>query len=301
MAQRASKLCTLDEAAALVPDGARVAFGGFAVYQKPMAMVHALVRAGVRDLTVVGVAGSLEVDLLAGAGCLKRVETSYVGLERHGLAPNYRRAVQAGAVRAVHYPEMVSWDRFRADAEGLAFWPVSYLGGSDIVRKNPDIKPFPDPVTGGTLYAVPAASPDWAIVHACAADRYGNVLMQPRHLLPQSLDVAISRSTRNLIVTVERVVPAGEVMARAHLVQIPAFRTRAVVHAPHGSHPTPTLGATRADAAFFARYVRGAADAGSFAAFLDRYVLGTGGHEGYLDRVGRERLRALVREGALDQ
>ena len=83
---RRSKLASLTEAAALVEDGMRVALGGFAIYQHPMALVRELIRQGRRDLTVVGVANGIEVDMLAGAGCLGRVETSYVGLEKYGLA-----------------------------------------------------------------------------------------------------------------------------------------------------------------------------------------------------------------------
>ena len=40
---RASKVKSLSEAAALVPDGARVAFGGQSVYQHPMAFVRELI------------------------------------------------------------------------------------------------------------------------------------------------------------------------------------------------------------------------------------------------------------------
>jgi len=96
MPSRQVKVCSLTEAVQAVPDGSRIALGGFAVYQHPMAFVHELIRAGRRKLTVVGVANGNEVDMLVGAGCLARIETSYVGLEKYGLAKNFRRAVEAG-------------------------------------------------------------------------------------------------------------------------------------------------------------------------------------------------------------
>ena len=92
MPQMKEKLCTLSEAAAMVPDGARIALGGFAMHNHPMAFVHALIRRGARDLTSVGHVNSVELDMLVGAGCVKRVETSYVGLEEFGLASAFRRA-----------------------------------------------------------------------------------------------------------------------------------------------------------------------------------------------------------------
>lgn len=293
MAERTSKLCSLRQAADLIRDGDRVAFGGFAIYQKPMALVHEIIRAGKKGLTVVGSVNSVDVDMLAGAGCVRTVETSYVGLEKFGLAMNYRRAVQDGTVAAVHYPEILAWDRFRADAEGLEFWPAAYLGGSDIVNLNPAIRRFENPMNGKPMYAIPAAAPDVAVVHVPAADIYGNVRIQPRHLLPQSMDIAVSRATRNVIVTAERIIPTAEIREAPHLNVIPAFRVRAVVHAPHGSHPTPVLSVMRMDDAFFREYAEASATPGRFGAFLDRYVRGVDGHEGYLDAVGRARLDAL--------
>ncbi|MBI3992131.1 MAG: CoA transferase subunit A, partial [Candidatus Lambdaproteobacteria bacterium] len=283
----------LAEAAGMVRDGMRVALGGFAVYQHPMAFVRELIRQGRRDLTIVGVANGIELDLLAGAGCLRRVETSYVGLEKFGLAQNFRRLVERGALEVVDYPEMIAWDRFRANQENLTFWPALFLGGTDIVRRNADIKEFPCPLTGRTIAAIPPADPDVVVLHAIAGDRYGNVLVPARHALPQSLDVTLSRACERLIVTVERVVEPGYIEARAHLNQVPAFRTSAIVEVPWGAHPTPVHGATLTDEAHFAAYVEASASDESFRAYLDEYVLAPADHMAYLERIGTPRLLAL--------
>ena len=151
----------MEQAGALVKDGDRIAFGGFAIYQRPMAFVHELIRQGKKDLTVIGAVNALEADMLAGAGCMSGIETSYVGLEKFGIAPNFRRRVQDGQIKVVEYPELLSWDRFKADQEGLPFWTADYLGGSDIVNRNQEIKPFSCPITGKQLWAVPAESAVW--------------------------------------------------------------------------------------------------------------------------------------------
>ena len=293
MAHRTSKLTTLAEAARLVQDGMRVALGGFAVYQHPMAFVRELIRQGRRDLTIVGVANGVELDLLAGAGCLRRVETSYVGLEKFGLAQNFRRLVERGALEVVDYPELIAWDRFRANQENLTFWPALFLGGTDILRRNPDIKEFPCPLTGRTIAAIPPADADVVILHAIAGDQYGNVLVPARHVLPQSLDVTLSRSCDLLIVTVERVVDSAYITARAHLNQVPAFRTTAIVEVPWGAHPTPVHGATLTDEAHFAAYVEASASDEAFRAYLDEYVLGPADHRAYLELIGMQRLLEL--------
>lgn len=293
MKRRTEKLCDLKEAAAYIKDGMRIAFGGFVLYQKPMALVHELIRAGRKDLTIVGSANSIDVDMLVGAGALSRIETSYVGLEKFGLAKNFRRAMEQGRLKTVYYPELVSWDRFRASREGLAFWPVNSLGGSDIVNKNPDIVPFPCPITGRPLWAVPAANIDVGIIHAHAADKYGNVQIQERHMVPQGFNLAVAGACKTLIVLAEKIVSNEEIRKHAQYTAIPAFKTTCVVHVPFGSHPTPTLSVTRMDNAFFNLYVKASETDESFRQFLDRYVYGVGSFDEYLDAVGRDQVEAL--------
>jgi glutaconate CoA-transferase subunit A len=299
LASRTSKLVSLSEAAQIVRDGARIAVGGFAIYQHPMAFVRELLRQGRKDLTVVGVANGIEVDLLAGAGGLSVIETSYVGLENYGLARNFRRAVEQGRLKVVDYPELTSWDRFRASQENLTFWPVGFLGGSDIVRHNSAIKAFACPLTGRRLFAVPPADPEVVVICAAAGDRYGNVLVPARRLIPQSLDITLARSCDTVIVTVEKLVETAFIRRHAHLNQIPSYRTTCIVEVPWGAHPTPVLGVSRTDHEHFLAYTEASGSQESFAAYLDTYVYGPRDHMDYLERVGLERLVHLREQDAL--
>jgi glutaconate CoA-transferase, subunit A len=288
-----SKLKSLEDAAAMVPDGARVAFGGFAVYQKPMGFIRELVRQGRKNLTVVGSAQSYDVDLLAAGECLACVETSYVGLEKHGLARHYRRAVESGALKVVDYPEMVSWDRFRASQEGLAFWPVPFLGGNDIVKYNQAIKPFDCPITGHPMHAVPAADVDVVVIHALAADERGNVVFPARRLLPQSNDVLMGRSADKVVVTVEKIVSNAFIRKHSRLVELPSYKVSAVVELPYGAHPTPALGAYHADEKHYGEYVSASETAEGTAAYLRKFVHLSGGNDAYLETVGAAQLARL--------
>lgn len=288
-----SKRVTLADAAALVPDGTRLAIGGFAVYQRPMAFVRELVRQHRRNLTVVGSANSWDVDMLVGAGCLRAVETSYVGLEAHGLARNFRRAVETGALKVVDYPELVSFDRFRANQEGLQFWPVTFLGGNDVVTYNPDIKEFACPISGRPMHAVPAANASVAVIHALAADEQGNVVFPARRLFPQNCDVLLARACDTVIVTTEKIVSKAFIRRHARLVEVPAYRTSAVVEVPYGAHPTPALGRYLPDEVHLSDYVSASETTESFARFLEQYVHGPADHFAYLDMIGAERLAGL--------
>ncbi|WP_413725301.1 CoA transferase subunit A [Sodalis sp. RH16] len=286
---RTSKLTSLNVAAKMVSDGQRIALGGFAVYQRPMAFAGELVRQGRRKLTLVGVVNSIEADLLIGAGAVSRIETSYVGLEKYGQARNFRRAVENGVLEAVDYPELLAWDRFRASQEGLPFWPCAFLGGSGVVKYNPDIIPFTCPVTSAMLWAVPPAAPDVVIVHAPMGDEYGNVAFNHPRMLPQSVDITLTRACDTVIVTVEKIVTAREIKQRPHLVEIPAFRTTHIVEAPFGAYPTAMTGLYDCDDAAFADYAKASASAGHFAAWLAQTVKAPAGPAAWPERFGMVR------------
>ena len=95
-----SKLVSLAEAAALVTDGASVAFGGSLLHRAPSAFTRELARQRRRDLTFIKPSAAYDVDLLCAAGCLDTVYAGIVAMEGGwGLAPSYRRAVESGQVR----------------------------------------------------------------------------------------------------------------------------------------------------------------------------------------------------------
>lgn len=296
MAERKAKLCDVKTAVSQIYDGARIAFGGFAVYNKPMALVHEMIRAKKRHLTIVGVANSIDVDMLVGAGCVDRVETSYMGLEKFGLCLNFRRAVQEGKIKMVHYPELISWDRFRASQDGLSFWPTYILGGNDVVKYNDEIVPFSDPITGKPMWAVPAASPDFSLVHMWRGDKWGNMQTQQRRLNPQSVDMIVSRACKKVIATVGKLVDTQEIMKCPQMTTIPSFRTLSVSHVPHGSHPTMNLDIDGTDEIHLAEYAKASVSDESFQKYLDKYVYGVRDHEEYLDLIGREQIKALEME-----
>lgn len=296
MAERTSKLCTLSELVSRIPDGSRVAFGGFAVYQKPMSAVRELIRQGKKHLTIVGTVHSLDVDMLVGAGCVDRVETSYVGLERYGLAPNFRRAVQEGRIELVSYPEMLAWDRFRADREGWPFWPCYSLGGNDAILGNPDIKEYTCPVTGRRAWALPAAKPDVVVIHGYQGDKYGNVRLQGHSMLPQAMDVEMARSCSTVLVTLEELIDNAEIRKTPELTQIPAMRVSGVTPVVHGSHPLSTLLKCREDEAHMRLYAEAAKTPEGFREYLDRYVYSTADEQQYRQVIGEEQLAGLEEE-----
>ncbi|MFC0531425.1 CoA transferase subunit A [Phytohabitans kaempferiae] len=290
---RTSKLVSLREAAALVPDRCRIAFGGQSVYQHPMAFVRELARQRRRELTVIGVLNGPELDLLVGAGAVAVVETSYVGLEQFGLAPNYRRAVEAGRLKVHDYSEVVAFDRFRASEAGWTFLPVYSLAGSDVMTGNTNAREMTCPFTGTPLQVVPAANVDVVVVHVGLADEYGNVLAPASRLVPQTFDGVMARASDRVIVTAERIVSNQFVRQHADLTVISGLRVEAVAHAPRGAHPCHSLGFYQLDVDHFERYLAASRSAEDFHAYLETYVYGPADNDAYLDLTPASRWATL--------
>ena len=81
----------VNELAHRIPDGATVAFLGGP--GSPIAIVQALIRRRARNLHLITVpTGDMAADLLIGAGCVARVETSGISLGEFGPDEMGRRA-----------------------------------------------------------------------------------------------------------------------------------------------------------------------------------------------------------------
>ena len=293
VSRRQSKLVSLPEAAALVADGTRITIGGFSLNNRPMALVRELIRSRRSGFTVIEPVCGHEVELLVGAGAVSRIEASYVGLERFGLARRTRGAIERGVVEMVDYGEVMMFDRFRATEDNWSFLPVNYLAGNSILEANPSIRAFTCPLTGVQLHAVPPADPDVTIIHVRVADAFGNAIIDD-HTFAQGLDLLLSRSAKTLILTAEQVVPTEELTRIPRRVQIPSFLVTAVVHAPWGAHPGPMLGMYGTDENHFERLVNAGESETSFSDYLDDFIFSLQDHSSYLAKIGESSLAALV-------
>lgn len=92
-----SKLCSIEDLAARVPDGASLGLGGVFLHRGPFALVRELARRGARDLEIVKPSPGYDLDLLCRAGAVRRVRAGIVAMEGNfGLAKWYRKAIESG-------------------------------------------------------------------------------------------------------------------------------------------------------------------------------------------------------------
>jgi glutaconate CoA-transferase, subunit A len=280
----ADKRASLDEVAAHVRDGDCVGVGGGLSSREPMAVLRALVRHGRRGLRVVGSAHGIDIDLLCGGGAVSASAESYVGFEQDfGMAPNYRRAFDGGAVRIDDGCCYTMVQQLRAASSGLPFLPVRSVRGTDFEKLHPEFKKMQCPFTGEELLLVPALAPDVAILHAQYGDAHGNL----RIAGPPVADLLLARAAKKVIATVENIVTSEELIALGGA-DVPYFYVAALAEVPFGAHPTACYPFYAYDRPHTAAYFA-AASAGADA-FKERYlipfVLGCPDHGTYLERVG---------------
>ena len=296
MSGRKQKLRSLSEAVALIRDGDMVAIGGHTTRRHPMALVREIARQGRRGLHLIGWNNGIDMDLLIGAGCAATIETSYVGIGSFGLARNYRRAAEGGAIRVIEHSETTAMDRFRAASIGLPFFPSKTGLGTDLLAANEALTPIVDPFTGEPWVAVRAVRPDVAIIHAHTADVWGNVQLDAERWHDNSPDVMIARSARIAIVSVEQIVSDEFVTSRPIDTILPRADVTCVVEAPYGAHPCCCDARYDYDLESLGEYYDATREAAGFAAWLDRWVHGPADHWAYLDQVGARRAMQISRK-----
>ena len=188
----------LDALAALVPDGASLALPPDNSLP-PSALARALVRAGKRNLNLIGVPVSgYASDLLIGAGCVVSIQTSGVTLGEAGMAPRFTAALAAGTIRVIDATCPAMHTMLQATEKGVPFMPLRGVIGSDILAHRPDWKVIDNPFADGgdPIVLLPALSPDVAIFHAAMADADGNVYVGRRRELATIAHLSLSQFER---------------------------------------------------------------------------------------------------------
>ncbi len=288
-----SKLMSLEDAAALVPSGSSLTLSGAILPLQPMAFIYALLRRRVRDLSVMLFVGGNGIDLLVGAGAVRRLTTAYAGLGPFGAALNVRRAVETGRLELEDMSESALMARFKAAGSGVPFLPTKALLGTSMAERSKNLVEMTCPFTGERVHLARAADTQFTVIHAHAGDSYGNI----QHPLDRNTDEVhqmLAKAAKTLIVTVERIIPTEAVMQHPTLTWIPHHWVTAVVEAPFGGHPGSVDGLYCEDERHLRVYADASRSEAGFQAYLEEYVYGVRSHWEYLDKVGGlARLTAL--------
>jgi len=193
------KTIALEQAAALVPDGATVMIGGFMGVGTPERLIDELVRRATGGLTVIAndtAMPGVGIGKLIRAGLVRRAVVSHIGLN-----PETQQQMIAGKTDVDLVPQGTLIERIRAGGCGLG-GVLTETGVGTVVEKGK-----PTITLDGTTYLVERAlRADFALVSAFLADYLGNLTYA---LTARNFNPVIAMAADAVIVDAEHIVPTG--------------------------------------------------------------------------------------------
>ena len=262
-----------------VNDGQSVALEGF-THLIPFAAGHEILRQKKSDLHLIRMTPDLIYDQLIGAGCARALTFSWGGNPGVGSLHRLRDAVENNWPRPLTIHEHSHAGMAAAYTAGAARLPFGMLRGyvgTDLSQVNPQVSEVCCPYTNASIATVPAINPDVTVLHAQAADRRGNVLIQG--IVGAQKEAALAAST--LIVTVEEIVES--LAAPMNAIVLPHWVVTAIAHVPMGAYPSYAHGYYARDNAFYLAWDEISRDRDSFTEWITRHVFGSRDHAQLMD------------------
>lgn len=222
------------EAVSVIKSGDTVLIGGFGLAGQPVALIEALLRTDVRDLTVVNNNagnGDQGLALLIAHGHVRKMICSF---PRQFDSWHFDAAYRAGTVELEVVPQGTLAERIRAGGAGIGgfFTPTGYgtpLAGGKETR-----------VIDGRGYVLePPITGDVALIRAYRADRVGNLVYRKT---ARNFGPVMATAAKHTVVEVEEIVEPGALDPEA--VVTPGIFTHTILRC----HEAPTIATPGAEA-----------------------------------------------------
>jgi len=286
------KLMTLREAVTkYVHDGCSVSLGGNNG-RNAMCAAYEIVRQRKKDLRIIDENSLTCEDMLIGAGCVKKLETSWIGISLMDMSYNTRRAMEKGVPLKLEVDDYSNYSgslRFLAGAMNLPFMPTRSLLGTDIPKFNKNVIIIDDPYESSPVALVPAAKPDVVFIPAQRSDSDGNAQVWG----PVGCDDLRAKAAKHTVIICEEIVPKEEIERIPNMTTIPSYCVDAVVSEKFICHPWDCYGLYYWDLPFCMSYGSASQTYDGFTEWLDEWVFGVQDHYEYCSKVGWNRLQRL--------
>ena len=193
------KTVSLEQAVAMIPDGASVMVGGFMGVGTPERLMDELTRQGKRALTVIAndtATLGRGIGKLVTAGVVRKAIVSHIGLN-----PETQKKMIAGEMEVELIPQGTLIERLRAAGHGLGGILTPTGVGTAVEEGKRRIE-----VDGAPWLLETALRGDFALVEAFLADYYGNLVYA---LTARNFNPVIAMAAGTVIVDAAHIVPVG--------------------------------------------------------------------------------------------
>jgi acetate CoA/acetoacetate CoA-transferase alpha subunit len=200
-------MLSVEDAVAMIPDGASLMIGGFMGVGTPERLVDELVRQQKRDLVVIANDTAIPgkgIGKLVSAGVVSKAIASHIGLN-----PETQQRMISEKMAVDLVPQGTLIERIRAGGVGLGGFLTPTGVGTLVEEGKRRVE-----VDGRTYLLETALRADFALVHAFLADYTGNLSYA---LTARNFNPVIALAADTVIVTAEHIVPVG-VIAPDHIV-----------------------------------------------------------------------------------
>lgn len=187
------------QAADMIPDGARLMIGGFMGVGTPERLIDALVARGARNLTIIANDTAMPgkgIGKLVSAGAVARVITSHIGLN-----PETQARMIAGEIEVELVPQGTLVERIRAGGVGLGGVLTPTGLGTEVEQGKQIIE-----VDGEPYLLEKPLEADFALIAAWQADYVGNLSYL---LTAHNFNPVMALAGRTVIAEPDSIVPVG--------------------------------------------------------------------------------------------
>jgi acetate CoA/acetoacetate CoA-transferase alpha subunit len=201
------KTIPLNDAVAMIPDGARVMVGGFLAVGSPLRLLDEIVRQGRRDLTLIANDTATQetgVGKLIAAKLVRKLIASHIGLN-----PETQRQMMEGEIEVELTPQGTLAERIRAGGCGLGGVLTQTGLGTPVEAGKRRVE-----VDGESYLLETALRADFALVQAFLADYMGNLSYA---LTARNFNPVMAMAADTVIACADNIVPVG-VISPDHVV-----------------------------------------------------------------------------------
>jgi acetate CoA/acetoacetate CoA-transferase alpha subunit len=193
------KTVELEQAAAMIPDGASVMIGGFMGVGTPERLMDELVRQGKRELTVVANDTAMPgkgIGKLITAHVVRKAIVSHIGLN-----PETQQKMIRGEIEVELVPQGTLIERIRAAGYGLGGILTPTGVGTDVEAGKRKLD-----VDGIQYLLETPLRADFALLEAFLSDYYGNLVYA---LTARNFNPVIAMAAGTVVADVAHIVPVG--------------------------------------------------------------------------------------------